>query len=509
MQHCQAEPVRNMMKPNRHKKKVIFICLASVIGALIIVGVIVFTLIRQGKLSNPWRSANTFANGVTVDGIDLSGKTMEQAKDALADTEKQKTSGYRFELKYQDQTFTVSDQDFKVTCNTDEVLGEALQATTAENFSLSTTVDQSSLKTALENAVAPLNKEAKDAQAKSFDSSSGKVTCDAAQTGVQVQNDQVLQDVQKILDEGNKTGSVTLTVKTVEPQVTADDIQKNTVKLGTFSTVSTNNANGTFNMARALATANGTIIQAGGTFSFLNTVGACDEAAGYKSAGAIVDGKVVDSYGGGICQASTTIYGAALRSACDITVRYNHTYASSYVPLGLDATVSWPSADLQFKNPTKYPMFIVSGSNGNTMFCTIYGYNDGTWDNIEVSSWQASKDDKGAITADAQRTYYKNGAKVRSEQLPSSYYSNKEAASSGSAGTNNDVENNTSQTEQPSVGTAGAISQGSDNTTGPSSSDTGNNTGSSTKPQQGESPSVSGSSKQGESSSISGSSKAA
>jgi hypothetical protein len=266
MQHCQAEPVRNMMKSNRHKKKVIFICLASVIGVLIIVGVIVFTLIRQGKLSNPWRSANTFANGVTVDGIDLSGKTMEQAKDALADTEKQKTSGYRFELKYQDQTFTVSDQDFKVTCNTDEVLGEALQATTAENFSLSTTVDQSSLKTALENAVAPLNKEAKDAQAKSFDSSSGKVTCDAAQTGVQVQNDQVLQDVQKILDEGNKTGSVTLTVKTVEPQVTADDIQKNTVKLGTFSTVSTNNANGTFNMARALATANGTIIQAEGRF---------------------------------------------------------------------------------------------------------------------------------------------------------------------------------------------------------------------------------------------------
>ena len=74
MQHCQSEPVRNMMKSNRHKKKVIFICLASVIGALVIVGVIVFTLIRQGKLSNPWRSANTFANGVTVDGIDLSGK---------------------------------------------------------------------------------------------------------------------------------------------------------------------------------------------------------------------------------------------------------------------------------------------------------------------------------------------------------------------------------------------------------------------------------------------------
>ncbi len=491
MQHCQGEPVRNMMKSNRHKKRLIFICSASVVGVLIIVGAIVFTLIRQGKLANPWRSANTFANGVTVEGIDLGGKTMEQAKDALADIEKQKTSGYRFELKYQDQTFAVSDQNFKVTCNTDEVLEEAIQAKKAENFSLSTAVDQSTLKTALENAVEPLNKEAKDAQAKSFDPSSGKVTCDAAQTGVEVQNDQVLQDVQKILDEGNKTGSVTLTVKTVDPQVTADDIQKNTVKLGTFSTVSTNNANGTFNMARALSTANGTIIQGGGMFSFLNTVGACDEAAGYKSAGAIVDGKVVDSYGGGICQASTTIYGAALRSACNITVRYNHTYASSYVPLGLDATVSWPSADLQFKNPTKYPMFIVSGSNGNTMFCTIYGYNDGTWDNIEVSSWQASKDDKGAVTADAQRTYYKNGAKVRSEQLPSSYYSNKEAASSDSAGTNNDAENNTSQTEQPSVGTAGAISQGSGNNAAPPSSDT----GSKTKPPQGQNSSVSGSSK--------------
>ena len=61
---------------------------------------------------------------------------------------------------------------------------------------------------------------------------------------------------------------------------------------------------------------------------------------------AISGGEFIQEYGGGICQVSSTIYGAALRSNMTIVTRYNHTYPSSYVPIGLDATVSYGSLDL-------------------------------------------------------------------------------------------------------------------------------------------------------------------
>lgn len=183
--------------------------------------------------------------------------------------------------------------------------------------------------------------------------------------------------------------------------------------LGEFSTVSQNTANGTYNMSRALSMFNGITIQPGQTLSFNATTGYCGAANGYKIAG-VVGGS---GYGGGVCQASTTLYGAAIRAGLTIVERNNHSVKSVYVPVGLDAMINYGSSDLKIKNPYSTPVTIKTWTEGKTLHVQIYGTDQGWWDSISAVSWATS-----SVDAAACRIYYKNGVEVKREALPSSHY---------------------------------------------------------------------------------------
>ena len=183
--------------------------------------------------------------------------------------------------------------------------------------------------------------------------------------------------------------------------------------IGLFTTVSTNNYNSTYNMTKALLCFNGIVLQPGETLSFFNVTGPCGAADGYLPGGVV--GGI--GYGGGICQASTTLYGAALRAGMTIIDRQNHSVPSTYVPIGQDAMVNYGTSDLQFRNDHSYPVRIVTYVVGNTLFAEIWGVQPAWYDSVEISSWWT-----GSHTAVAYRQYIKNGTVVKSEQLPSSYY---------------------------------------------------------------------------------------
>ena len=184
-------------------------------------------------------------------------------------------------------------------------------------------------------------------------------------------------------------------------------------RMAVFSTVSTNNANGTYNMTKALSSFNQVVLQPGQTLSFFAVAGPCGKAQGYKEAG-VVGGT---GYGGGICQASTTLYGAAIRAGMTIVQRRNHSVPSTYVPIGQDAMVDYGSSDLKFRNDFNFPVKIVTYVSGKTLYAEIWGLQPTWYDYINVSSWST-----GAKSAAACRYYIKNGSVVKTEQLPSSYY---------------------------------------------------------------------------------------
>ena len=190
-------------------------------------------------------------------------------------------------------------------------------------------------------------------------------------------------------------------------------VQDYSVRMSMFSTVSTNNANGTYNMSRALCSFNQVVLNPGQTVSFFAVAGPCGQAQGYRPAGVV--GGV--GYGGGICQASTTLYGAGIRAGLTVVERRNHSVPSTYVPIGQDAMVNYGSSDLKLRNDFNFPVKIVTYVNGNTLYAEIWGNSVESFDSIQINSWRT-----GSNTAAAERVYYKNGKIVRREALPSSYY---------------------------------------------------------------------------------------
>jgi vancomycin resistance protein YoaR len=83
------------------------------------------------------------------------------------------------------------------------------------------------------------------------------------------------------------------------------------------------------------------------------------EANGYAMAGSYLNGEVVESMGGGICQVSTTLYNAVLRAELNVEERYPHSMIVHYVDLSSDAAIAENGGkDFVFTNSTDYPIYI-------------------------------------------------------------------------------------------------------------------------------------------------------
>ena len=141
-----------------------------------------------------------------------------------------------------------------------------------------------------------------------------------------------------------------------------------TVPIGSFSTNTTANKVRNKNIQLACQAINGTILRPGEEFSFNNTVGERTEAKGYGAATAYNEGEVVQEVGGGICQVSTTLYNAVLKSGLKTTKRQSHTFEPNYVTPGMDATVSWGGPDYRFANVPSHAEY----SNSDSYSIGIY-----------------------------------------------------------------------------------------------------------------------------------------
>ena len=143
--------------------------------------------------------------------------------------------------------------------------------------------------------------------------------------------------------------------------------------LGSISTNHTNNSNRNTNLKLACKAINGKLVRPGEIFSYNATLGERTEKKGYKPAGAYMAGKTVETVGGGICQVSSTLYYACLKADLEIVERTAHGYAVSYMPYGMDATVSWGALDYKFKNNTDYPIRIEAWVSGGQVHVKLIG----------------------------------------------------------------------------------------------------------------------------------------
>lgn len=404
----------------------------------------------------------TFYDGIIVQGVDLGGMTMAQARQALEPVEESLRGTYSVTVARGEQSWVITEADLDFTYNTEEVLQEAYQygreGTDEERYTtvqalkeqpkeweITVTMDDSGIGTKMQEIADSIDTDPVNATVASFDASTETFQFNEGVPGVKTDVEALTQLVQSALENGG-TGVVEVPVEEVPYEVSAADLQGVMKKLGTYSTVSTNTADGNHNMKLAMESINGVVVGPGETFSYNDATGDTTTSAnGYRLATAFSNGRRVQEYGGGICQVSSTLYGAALRSNMQIIERSNHMMPVGYCPLGQDATVSYGSLDFKFKNPTDYPVYIVGDMTGTRLTVTLYGYQSPSYDTIEVSSWQTgtlsqpedtyevnnslAKNEiklimqgRNGQTAAAERTFYKDGKAVKTESLPSSRY---------------------------------------------------------------------------------------
>ena len=164
------------------------------------------------------------------------------------------------------------------------------------------------------------------------------------------------------------------TVERVSPVVTAEMLSRMTDVLGSATTdYSASSAGRAQNVQNGTSKINGTLLLPGESFSVTNAVAPFSAENGYELAPSYESGQVVDSYGGGICQVSTTLYNAVLKAELQVDARSNHTMLVNYVEPSKDAAIAEGLMDFVFTNSLENPIFISGSAYYGTLNFTIFG----------------------------------------------------------------------------------------------------------------------------------------
>lgn len=147
-------------------------------------------------------------------------------------------------------------------------------------------------------------------------------------------------------------------------------------------------------LSNSIAAANG------GTWSFNDVAGECNEAAGFMAAGAIYDGEFVQEYGGGICQVATTVFNAVYDAGFPVPQRQAHSlYMASY-PAGRDAAVSWPDLDLVWQNDSSSDVLLKMTCTETSVTAILYGVSPEYQVSTTTGEWQEGQKYKTKTTVD-------------------------------------------------------------------------------------------------------------
>ncbi|WP_312942093.1 VanW family protein [Oscillibacter sp.] len=180
---------------------------------------------------------------------------------------------------------------------------------------------------------------------------------------------------QSAMDAAKPGSTVEIPAEIKLPAVTAEKLAPVLFRdlLGSYTTHVGGSAARIGNVKLSSSAVNGTVLNSGDIFDYNEVVGQRTAARGYLPAPAYVQGETVDEIGGGVCQPSSTLYLATLKSNLEIVERYAHRYVPAYIPKGMDATVSWGGPNYRFRNNTNYPIKVESVYSKGYLTMSLYG----------------------------------------------------------------------------------------------------------------------------------------
>jgi vancomycin resistance protein YoaR len=374
-----------------------------------------------------------FYEGVFVDGVSLGGKTYEEARRALIDVVENKLNDISIVVSVGDASMALGASDFNVKVDVNDILEKAYyhgreslndyyanyksQQALKENpveYSIEYTCDRGSISKCVDRIAEFVNTEpvepyitvsqrpsANDDTQVGDDepvirdnetivqtvyADNGKAIAyiyyNPGTNGFVMDRESMVDRIVNAFNNDDYNAVLKADLEETEPEFTPSDVKK-TIKLISSYTSEFAHDEKDFNRCRNIQKAagilNACVVRPGQEISFNKYVGPRTEEGGWLRAHGIVNGREYeDSAGGGICQVSGTLYNALL--ACGpakikITQRQHHSWPSTYVPIGLDATVDTNGPDLKWKNLSKDSLYIFTYADikKGKMYVYIYG----------------------------------------------------------------------------------------------------------------------------------------
>ncbi|MDV3426765.1 MAG: VanW family protein [Bacillota bacterium] len=364
------------------KKKVTIISAALII---LILAVSIPMFLVNSKVKG-WD--NLIYPGVKINNVDLSGKSLNDAKSYINSNIISKLQDKKITVTASGKTYTLSYKDLNIKLNEDDTLLKALsygkdegiikkysliKGKSSKNFQLTLNYDQDKVKELGNKINNEITKSPKEAEISYIGGEKFQIT--ESQIGYEIDENVLINDIKSKINGNTDEIEVKIEAKVKEtvPKKTKQDLEKINTLISTFSTnFATSSSGRATNLKVAAASINGTVLMPGETFSFNNTIGSTTPDKGYKLAPVIINNEHEMGYGGGVCQIATTLYNAILRANLKVTERHHHSLPSSYVKLGMDATVASPYLDFKFTNSYNSPVYIRGYAANRNIYFNIY-----------------------------------------------------------------------------------------------------------------------------------------
>ena len=373
-------PSRPMPRRRRDPSFIIFLC---VIALAILAGAV--------YAGSAWFisavNGSTYCSNIYINNIEVSRYSKEQGAQFIRDqVDAQLNTDYQ--LSWGENSWSFTPADFGASIETDTVMERAwnighvgnifdrsasIRALKQNPVYLTTalTYDEESIDAYLSGIYDALYLEPKSATVAA--DISNPYLAEAAEPGQELDVDAARMQIVSLIETGE--GGSVLPVIELEPELSTDAALNSLELIVDYTTDTTARGyNGRYNVRKALMAFYGMIVQPGEEVSFNQVVGPRNEERGWQLGTEYLGGgKTQQGYGGGICQASTTLYGALLKSGMTIMFRYPHSMTVAYVDPSIDAAVTEDGKDLVFRNDTDNPITIYTEVTKEVARVQIYG----------------------------------------------------------------------------------------------------------------------------------------
>ena len=383
----KAIQAKKRKKRVRRQQRRLLIAGIVALVCLLIYGMVMFNSYRYVKKVSDKKISDNIYFGT----VDLSGMTKEEAKEAVdAHVSQLGNTKVTFQVEDSQAEAALSELGFSYDGKVEKLVKEAFDygktgklrarykklrklEKTKQVYSEKYVVDKELTKAVLEEKVNPLTEPAQNAKLKKkkkdgFEIIDGK-------NGKAADIDNTIKMIHEKIAEGwgHKGFSVDVPLVDESPKVKAEDLKDIKDELGSFSTDAGGGSRWK-NLVAGVGKINGTVLAPGEELSVHDVTAPYDAEHGYVAAGSYENGKVVDTYGGGICQVSTTLYNAVLYAELEVVKRFPHSMLVAYVDPSRDAAIAGDTKDFVFKNNYENPIYIEGEITAdNQLTFRIYG----------------------------------------------------------------------------------------------------------------------------------------